>query len=163
MSRGVRVLGLSAASLVAAATVVVLVLSLLSPGKSGSESDLDSWPSVTLTAEGGGVEVEATWLSEDGRPAGAATEYPLDRYVLIRIAFTTHSGDLRLIDIQRSAELKQSGARMAPEAWISLSDDSHHRAGVLVFARGDGGNAGELVLAMEQGPLSFVWQGFSGG
>jgi hypothetical protein len=162
MSGKGRPLLLMAVFATAAGVAAALVWGVWSSGENGSQGgdrSLDSWPGIARTAEVGGIEVEATWLSKYGGSGEAIAEYPLDRFVLIRVGFTTHSGDLRGIDMEQSAALTQGGSRIGPEGWISLSDDSHHRAGVLVFARVGEGDVAELVLSLEEGTMSFVWDG----
>ena len=47
---------------------------------------------------------------------------------------------------------------MRPEAWISLSDDSHHRGGVLVFKRTEADGPVELTLDLGDEEVSLRWE-----
>lgn len=96
------------------------------------------------------MAVEGTWLTAkelDGLDADVAA-FRLDEFVLVKIQFTTHSGDLNRIDMEQAATLRQGEAAEQPTGWISLSDDSHHRAGVLVFSRRLEGGPVELTIAL---------------
>lgn len=107
---------------------------------------------LTRTADGGGVEVEATWvtaeqLRADGELATAAGEYDVASYVIVQLAFTTHSGDLNQYDVRaQSALMADGGSPQAALDWRPLSDDPHHREGLLIFARPQGAGAVEVVL-----------------
>src|SRR3989304_2429625 len=60
-------------------------------------------PRLTSIAEVGGVTVEGTWLTEqdlEGVDADVAA-YPMEEFVLVEILFTTHSGDLGQIDMEK--------------------------------------------------------------
>jgi len=104
---------------------------------------------LTQVNEAAGIAIEATWvtderLAEMGGESLAA--YPLNDYVLVHLAFTTHSGDLGQYDLSQLSSLRINGADAPVEAWVSLSDDPHHREGVLVFARPTATGSAELVL-----------------
>jgi len=82
-----------------------------------------------------------------------ARGYGLDDYVLLEVKFTTHSGDLSRLDMTRLSAIRVDGQEYAPQAWESISDNPHHRAGVLVFTReaADGASldAGAVELVMK--------------
>jgi len=78
--------------------------------------------------------------------------------VLIEIAFTTHSGDLNKVDMEQAVTLSEGGADMWPEVWISLSDDSHHREGVLVFKRTEADGPAKVTLALADSEVALVWE-----
>ena len=104
--------------------------------------------------------MEGTWLTEpefDGLDADL-TAYPLDEFVLVEIAFTTHSGDLNKVDMEQGSGLKQGGEAAAPVAWVSLSDDSHHREGVLVFERSEAEGPVELTVDLGDEKVALVWE-----
>jgi hypothetical protein len=111
---------------------------------------------LTQSNNQGGVEIDVTWVTPetldelDSEPARA---YELDDYVLLEVQFTTHSGDLNQLDMTGLSAIRAAGKEYAPEAWESISDDSHHRAGVLVFARktpdGASLDAGAVELVMK--------------
>jgi hypothetical protein len=89
----------------------------------------------------GGVEIAVTL----GGPGAAA--YQPERYTVLLVAMTTHSGDLSVYDLRALSELRAGGRTFRPVRWISTSDDPHHRSGVLLFPRVDARQAVELRLA----------------
>jgi len=115
---------------------------------------------LTRSAEAGGVTVEATWLTKAtaGEVDADLTAYPPDEYVLIELKLDTHSGDLNEIDLEREAALKQDGATLEPETWLSLSDDSHHREGVLVFPRSFKEGEVELTVPIKDEHVGLLWE-----
>jgi hypothetical protein len=127
------------------------------PGEDGGPT---SDPGLTRSAEAGGVAVEGTWLTAkelDGLDADVDA-FRLDEFVLVKIQFTTHSGDLNQIEMEKAAVLRQGEADEQPKGWISLSDDSHHRAGVLVFSRGLEGGPAELTIDTGDEELALLWE-----
>lgn len=148
------------------AFVTVLVVTLLAACSKGFSSAPDApggpgrGPELTRIAEAGGVAAEGTWLTAkelDGVDTDMAP-YPLDKFVLVKIQFTTHSGDLNRIDMERAAVLRQGEADEQPVGWISLSDDSHHRAGVLVFPRSLEVGQVKLTIAIGDEELALLWE-----
>lgn len=116
---------------------------------------------LTRSAEAGGVTVEATWLTKTtaGEVDADLTAYPPDEYVLIELKLDTHSGDLNEIDLEREAALKQGGTTLEPETWLSLSDDSHHREGVLVFPLNIESGPADLTLSLsDDEEVALVWE-----
>ena len=116
---------------------------------------------LARSAEAGGVTVEATWLTEAtvGAVDADLTAYPPGKYVLIELTLDTHSGDLNEIDLQREAALKQDGLTLEPETWLSLSDDSHHREGVLVFPLNGESGPADLTLSLgDDEEVALVWE-----
>lgn len=86
----------------------------------------------------GGVEVEVLYAT----PAYARTSndkalqrFQPDRYAVFIVSLNTHSGDLRGYDLVKLSELLAGGKRYTALRWESTSDDSHHRAGALIFAK----------------------------
>jgi len=104
--------------------------------------------------------VEGTWLIDEalGEVNADLSAYPPDGFVLVEIAFTTHSGDLTEIDMEQASGLKQGDQAAAPVAWISLSDDSHHREGILVFERTEADGPVELGLDLGDEEVSLLWE-----
>jgi len=103
----------------------------------------------------GGVQIDVTWVTPDtlGKlDSEKARSYGLDDYVLLEVKFTTHSGDLSRLDLTGLSAIRVGGQEYAPQAWESISDDSHHRAGVLVFVKkapdGASLDAGTVELVM---------------
>jgi hypothetical protein len=130
-------------------------------GGGGGDDRATPTPSadLTRTAEAGGITVEGTWLTAsevDGVDADL-NAYPLDGFVLVEIAFTTHSGDLNGIDMEQASDLRQGAEAAAPVAWVSISDDSHHRAGVLVFQRTEADGPAELTVALGDEKVALLW------
>ena len=110
---------------------------------------------LTQGDDQGGVEIDVTWVTPDtlGKlDSEQARSYGLEDYVLLEVRFTTHSGDLSRLDMTGLSAIRAGGQEYAPQAWESISDDSHHRAGVLVFARktpdGASLDAGGVELVM---------------
>ncbi len=129
--------------------------------KSGAEAGQE----LKQVSEAGGVTIEGTWLTESDLSELEADVggYPLEKFVLVEIQFTTHSGDLSEIDMQQAARLRQGGSEVRPEAWVSVSDDSHHRAGVLVFPRKPGNGPVEVAVKMGDQELSLLWEAAPSG
>ncbi len=115
---------------------------------------------LTRVSEAGGVAVEGTWLTAEELSGVKAdlSRYPLGQFVLVEITFTTHSGDLSKIDMEQASRLSQGGTELGPQAWMSTSDDSHHRAGVLVFPRTLKDGPVELAIEIEGKKLSLFWE-----
>lgn len=88
----------------------------------------------------GGVEIEVTL----GGPGAA--RYEPDRYTVFLVSFTTHSGDLSRYDLVALSALRAGGKILTPLRWVSTSDDSHHRAGALLFPKVDEGRPVELTI-----------------
>ena len=131
-------------------------------GDGGGDDRATPTPGADLTrsAEAGGVTVEGTWLVAEGVGEVDAdlSAYPLDQFALVEIAFTTHSGDLNKVDMEQAATLSGDGADMRPEAWISLSDDSHHRTGVLVFERTEADGPVGLTVDVGDEKVALLWE-----
>lgn len=127
---------------------------------SGADRGATSDAGLTRHAEAGGVAVEGTWLTarELDRLDADVDAFRLDEFVLVKIQFTTHSGDLNRIDMEQAAVLRQGEADEQPKGWISLSDDSHHRAGVLVFSRHLEGGPAELSIDLGDEELVLLWE-----
>ncbi len=147
----------------AAAMIAALLAVACSQGFSsgpGEDGGSTRDPGLTRRAEAGGVAVEGTWLTAeelDGLDADVDA-LRLDEFVLVKIQFTTHSGDLNRIDMEQAAVLRQGEADEQPKGWISLSDDSHHRAGVLVFSRHLEGGPAELSIDLGDEELVLLWE-----
>jgi len=93
---------------------------------------------LTQSNDQGGVEIDVSWVMPETLnklDSERARSYGLADYILLEVKFTTHSGDLSRLDMTALSAIRLGGQEYAPQAWESISDDSHHRAGVLVFAR----------------------------
>ncbi len=152
--------------LAAITTIVLLVAALAAAACSGGGGDDDTGGSgespaadLTQSAEAGGVMVEATWLAEGAEaPDADLSAYPAAAFIAIDIGLDTHSGDLKSIDMAKAAELAGGGATSAPEAWVSVKDDSHHRSGVLMFPRQGISAPVELTLDINGETVVLTWQ-----
>ena len=149
---------------VAALVLTVAVALAVACGGGGGGGDDRATPTpaadLTRTAEAGGITVDGTWLVAEGLGEVDAdlSAYPLDGFVLVEIAFTTHSGDLNKVDMEEASGLKQGGEAATPAAWVSLSDDSHHRGGVLVFERTETDGPVELTVDLGDEKVALVWE-----
>lgn len=57
-----------------------------------------------------------------------------DRWGFV-VELDTHSRDLKGLDLPSLATVRTSrGAQLKPQAWQGLSEDSHHRSGLLLFS-----------------------------
>ena len=144
---------------------VVLALAVACGGGGGGGGDDGATPTpaadLTRSAEAGGITVDGTWLVAEGVGEVDAdlSAYPLDKFVLIEIGFTTHSGDLNELDMEQASGLKQGGEAAVPVAWVSLSDDSHHREGILVFERTEADGPVELTVDMgDAEEVALTWE-----
>ena len=130
---------------------------------------------LTQNDNQGGVEIDVTWVTPDSfakLDSEKARSYGLEDYVLLEVKFTTHSGDLSRLDMTALSAMRVGAQEYAPRAWESISDDSHHRAGVLVFARqtpnGASLDAGTVDLVMKdianvaERVFRWQWPGRSG-
>ena len=141
--------------------VALALIALVACGSQGGASSRDrgttppAGASAGLTQKDGGeggVTVTATWatqehLKADGKLAKAAGRYDPASYVIFHLALDTHSGDLGRYNLAQLASLQASGAGpQASEAWVSLSNDSHHREGLLIFPKLAGAREVELSL-----------------
>lgn len=141
-----------------AATGALLLATACSSGGGGREPG--GGQELTRAGEVDGITVEATWLTERDLSAVDADlgAYSLTEYVLLELTLDTHSGDLNEIDLERAPVLRQGTAELRPEAWVSVSDDSHHRAGVLAFSGELGDGPVELTLTIQNQELVLLWE-----
>jgi len=156
-------LRVAALALTLALAVAVAVAVACGGGGDGGDADRASptpGADLTRTAEAGGITVDGTWLVAEslGEVDADLSAYPLDGFVLIEIAFTTHSGDLNKVDMEQAVTLSEGGADIRPEAWISLSDDSHHREGVLAFERTEADGPVEVTVDLGDEKVALVWE-----
>jgi len=152
---------LAFAAAVGVAAVLAMACSSGGDGRpAGTAAPDAAGEDLTRSAEAGGVTVEATWLTKAtaGEVDADLSAYPSDEYVLIELKLDTHSGDLNEIDLERKAALKQDGATLEPETWLSLSDDSHHREGVLVFPRSFKEGEVELTVPIKDEHVGLLWE-----
>ena len=78
----------------------------------------------------GGVTVEASLASAEFL---AAKGQPADKWGFL-VSLDTHSVDLTGIDLVSRVSLRDGNGRvLKPVAWRPLSEDSHHRSGLLLF------------------------------
>ena len=138
------------------AAVGVLVAAACSGGDDDGTTQTGGQVKLTQSDNQGGVQIDVTWVTPETLAkldSDKARGYGLDDYVLIKVQFTTHSGDLSRLDMTGLSAIRVAGQEYAPRGWESISDDSHHRAGVLVFARkapdGASLDAGTVELVMK--------------
>lgn len=151
-----RAMAFAGTALVVAAALVAVACSRGGGDNGGQATDAD----LTRTGEADGVSVDATWLTAEALDGVQAdlSAYPLSGFALVEIAFTTHSGDLNRIEMERAAGLSRGGAAERPVAWVSLSDDSHHRTGVLVFPRAATDGPAVVTIDLGEESVALVWQ-----
>ena len=138
--------------LLSAIGISLLSLLLAACGMAGRKEEDRPLADLTQRDGGeGGVTVEATWVTRqhagtDGI-ASRLERYPLDRYVAFHLKLDTHSVDLNQYDLTDAATLSvDGGAPQSATAWVALGDDSHHREGLLIFARKEGASRVELTV-----------------
>lgn len=90
-------------------------------------------PASTAKDSGaGGVTVEASLASPEYL---ASKGQPADVWAFM-VSLDTHSVDLSGIDIVKEAVLRDGkGRTLKPLGWRPLSEDSHHRSGLLLFSK----------------------------
>ena len=127
-----------------------------SPPAATGKAQMGGEVELTQSDNQGGVEIDVTWVTPETLAkldSEGARSYGLDDHVLLEVKFTTHSGDLSRLDMTGISAIHVGGQEYAPQAWESISDDSHHRAGVLVFTRkapdGASLDAGTIELVMK--------------
>ena len=113
---------------------VFIAVFILLPGRRASQpAPAASKSSLTQRDAGeGAVEIEVTLVvpnSPDAAKYGAETQ------TVFLVSMNTHSVDLSGYDLTQISELLAAGQRLAPIRWVSTSDDSHHRAGALLFPK----------------------------
>lgn len=91
-------------------------------------------PLTQRDAGEGAVETEVT-LVVAGSPD--APKYAADGQTVFLVSMNTHSVDLTGYDLVKLSELLAAGRTLTPTRWVSTSNDSHHRAGALVFPKVD--------------------------
>lgn len=146
--------------LVLVGTGVATLLTLSVACSSGDDATIGTGEGLSRVSEAGGVTVEATWLTS-GDPGSVDADlglYSPDEFALIELKLTAHSGDLNEIDMVTEASLSQDGGSMLPEAWVSTSDNSHHRAGILVFPAPIENGPVSLAVDLGDETVSLRWE-----
>jgi len=148
-----------------AALGLFIVLAVVAVACGGGDGGADrasptAGEDLTRSAEARGITVDGTWLVAEGLGEVDAdlSAYPLGQFVLVEIGFTTHSGNLNEVDMEEASKLKQGDGAAAPVAWVSLSDDSHHREGVLAFERTEAGGPVELTVDLGDEKVALLWE-----
>ncbi|HEU0020812.1 MAG TPA: hypothetical protein VFR55_03960 [Dehalococcoidia bacterium] len=104
--------------------------------------------SVTFAA----TPAEPTYLADKG--------HPRDHWGFV-VQLDTHSVDLTGLDLVDLTMLRDGqGREFKPVAWQGLSEDSHHRSGLLVFSSQDAG--GPLLSNHNSRPLELVLRDVAG-
>ncbi|MBI3963095.1 MAG: PQQ-binding-like beta-propeller repeat protein [Deinococcus sp.] len=98
----------------------------------------------------GGVTVEAIWITPDYLATvevSGVELLELDRNLIFLVRLDTHAGDLLQYNLAQLAILRdERGGVYQALAWEGLSEDSHHRSGLLRFPMVEPGAALELVV-----------------
>lgn len=110
------------------------------PGRRGAElppaaGDVQAASGSPLTQRDrgeGAVEIEVTLVLPGSRDAA---KYNAQTQTVFLVSMNTHSVDLTGYDLTEVSELLVAGATFPPVRWVSTSNDSHHRAGALVFPK----------------------------
>lgn len=80
----------------------------------------------------GNVTVVATWLVAPARGFDPSTEIGFE------VKLDTHSAELGAYDLSKIITLRDgAGREYAPLRWTGVANDSHHRDGIITFARTD--------------------------
>jgi hypothetical protein len=139
-----------------AGLAVAALATVACTGGGGEGASSVGAPSTNLTQTDsgeGGVTVQVSWLTAaeleaDGDLPDAAASYDAASYLLLRVRMDTHSGDLGDYDPAAGSELVADGGKTQPAvSWLPLSDNAHHRDGVLVFERPRGAGSVQLTLS----------------
>lgn len=130
--------------------------------RSARDSAVQAGPGYVQRDKGeGGVEIEVIYVtSEYMRSDGEdAQRYEPDRYAVFLVSMNTHSVDLSGFDMVKISELRAGGRTLTPLRWVSTSDDSHHRAGALIFPKVAPAQAVELLIKTVAGvpARTFRW------
>lgn len=81
----------------------------------------------------GNVTVVATWLLAPAKGFDPSTEIGFE------VKLDTHSAELGAYDLSKVITLRDgAGREYAPLRWTTVADGSHHRDGIIAFARTDG-------------------------
>lgn len=110
------------------------------PVTSGLSSTKDTFQDTKSDKGEGGVTAEATiftlaYFKSIGKEDETA-RYDFDKYIVFRLSVDSHSVDLSGYNFEKSVLLRDSsGNQLGAVEWISESDDSHHRSGLIVFPR----------------------------
>lgn len=120
--------------LVLATVVVVAIGAIIIATRTSEPVAPVGQGSDTVSSDGGGVTVAATWLRD--QPAST-----------FRIALDTHTVDLDGINLDELAVLRVNGTEYQPTSWQAPAG-GHHREGTLTFAEADvpDGATVELVV-----------------
>jgi DNA-binding beta-propeller fold protein YncE len=105
----------------------------------------------------GGVTGEASLASAEFL---ASKGEPADRWGFL-VSLDTHAVDLTAVDVVGSAFLRHADGRVfKPVAWRPLSEDSHHRSGLLLFPAGAAGLA--ATAPQKLNGMQLVFSGLAG-
>ncbi len=88
----------------------------------------------------GGVTTQAVWVTPEHRAeleAKASLPIDLGDVVLVHLSLDTHSVDLAGYDLLGQTSLMGRERTVAPVRWVSISESSHHREGILAFPDGN--------------------------
>lgn len=119
-----------AAKVPPAAQAVALATATLSPAKPSTNSANTNTDRSDRGA--GNVTVVATWLLAPAKGFDPSTEIGFE------VKLDTHSVELGAYDLSKIITLRDgAGREYAPLRWTGVADASHHRDGIIAFARAD--------------------------
>lgn len=158
-SQGDRVL--TALVVLASATFLAALLWLLL----GAGISTGQTPTRTPQADTrGSVTIKAVYVAASHFKATPndplAGKVDLERNIVFAITLDTHSGDLSKFDFVKNVTLRNDrGQQVAPVRWVATAEGTHHRAGGLLFPKGD--QAGRSIEA-EARAFELVVRGLGG-
>ncbi|MFQ5797027.1 MAG: YncE family protein, partial [Candidatus Bipolaricaulia bacterium] len=140
-------------------------------GNEPHELSLEDWimPSSTLhypalddlvrQASSSGIQVTVTWLTPDHLRTESHDIAPNDLIgrLALFVQLDTHAGNLLRYDVAQHALLKTGDGRsIHPLHWQGISEDSHHRRGILWFLAND--ETGSLITEAGAGSIMLILQ-----
>ncbi|GAX91623.1 YVTN family beta-propeller repeat protein [Effusibacillus lacus] len=115
------------------------------------------------TGQSGPVQIDAEKLGTEDldskQQVKDVTKADFEQYEVFRISFTTHSGDLTSLPIDRNVFLiSDNKAKVAPAKWIVQSSDSHHPIYLALFPKYQPGKVSLEVGGIGDKPVTFTWE-----
>lgn len=142
-------------------TILILVLGAIAQGAQ-APTDLSA---LVKRASQAGVEVEVIFATPEyfkarGDEAGLKRYRP-DENLVFFIWMNTHSGDLTLFDMRRISTLRtDQGREIEALRWEAISNNPHHRSGVLIFPQVD--SQGKRIVTAQSKYVELVFRGLVG-
>lgn len=133
---------MNARRLVSLIVLMAATASLLACGSSAAAQPKEDAAKALQQRDSGagGVTTEAIWvtpehLAEMGN--NAALPEDLSGLVLVHLTLDTHSADLAGYDLLGLTTLMGREKAVTPLQWVTISESSHHKEGILAFPGGD--------------------------